>query len=86
MLAVSLQRLLVGLIQLIASSHALNKGVKGMQFRVHLSIRERGQAPFDDREFKSENYDTLEEYAEAVSQAVLDNAYDQLEGEDDEPA
>lgn len=54
-------------------------------YRVNVSVRARGQTPFDQKEIKSENFDDYEEYAEAVKQFVLDNIYDDLdqEGEDE---
>ena len=54
-----------------------------MQFRVDISIRQRGDAPFDWREIKSEHYDTDEEFAEAIKEAVLDSLGEYKEGYDD---
>lgn len=53
-------------------------------YRVWISIRARAQTPFDDRELRSEDFDSYEEYAEAVGQFVLDNIYDDLESDEDE--
>lgn len=54
------------------------------QYRVHISIRSRGQAPMDSRELKSENFDEYEDFAQAVSEVVLENIFDDEEGEDDD--
>ena len=55
-----------------------------MEFRIHASIRARGQAPFDDREFRSEDYDTFDDFAAAVYEFVMVNLDDYLEGDDDD--
>ena len=54
------------------------------EFRVDISIRKRAQAPMDWKEFKSEAYDSYEDFADAVKQMVLDNIYDYLEGLEDD--
>jgi hypothetical protein len=58
-----------------------------VDFRAGISIRVRGQTAMDWRELKSENYDDLDEFAEAVKRVIQDNVLDYLEGEDetDEP-
>ena len=53
-------------------------------YRVVLSIRARGQTPFDQKEKLSENYEDIEEFAEACKQFVLDNVYDDQENEEGE--
>ncbi len=55
-----------------------------MKFRVHVTVRERGQTPFDSTEFKSEDYDDLTDFATAVSQATYDQILNYLEGEEDD--
>lgn len=52
------------------------------EFRTFIHIRARGQTPFDSREFKSEDFDSYEEYALAVYNCILDNIGDFNEGED----
>lgn len=51
-----------------------------MQFRVDISIRVRGQTPFEFREIKSEHYDTIEDYAEAIRDCVVDNIDEYIYG------
>lgn len=54
-------------------------------YRVVVSIRARGQTPFDQKEKRSEDYDSYEEFAESIMEFVLDNIYDDLDADEDEP-
>lgn len=52
-------------------------------YRVVISIRARGQTPFDQKEKRSEDYDNYDDFAEAAKQFVLDNIADDLEQDED---
>lgn len=55
-----------------------------MQFRADISIRVRGQTPFDFKELKSENYDDIDDFATAVGNMVKDNCLDYLDAEEED--
>lgn len=46
------------------------------EYRVDISVRVRGVTPMDFCEFKSEHYDDLDEYIEAIKQFVETNIGD----------
>lgn len=46
------------------------------EYRVDISVRARGVTPMDFCEFKSEHYDDLDEYIEAIKQFVETNIGD----------
>jgi len=54
-----------------------------MKYRVFMHIRARGMTPFDSREFRSEDYESYEEFAVAVYDSIIDNIGDYEENEDD---
>lgn len=54
------------------------------EYRVDISVRVRGVTPMDFCEFRSEHYDDLDEYIEAIKQFVETNITDYEEGENDE--
>lgn len=54
------------------------------EYRVDMHVRARGVTPMDFCEFKSEHYDDLDEYIEAITQFVLTNIKDYEEGDEGE--
>lgn len=55
-----------------------------MNYRADISIRARGESPMDRQEFKSENYDTIEDMCAAIAEFIVINIDDYEEGEDDD--
>lgn len=52
------------------------------EFRADVSIRVRGQTPMDWKEFKSEHYDSIDDFAAAIAEMVVVNIDDYIDGED----
>lgn len=55
-----------------------------MDYRIHVTIRRKGQPVFTSQEFKTEAFDSLSDLLATAAEFATQNVYDDMEGRDDD--